>query len=241
MQVIINKKTKSMQNKNLSYVISLIAIFIAMHYFFSFDVLWYYLGKFKLDTLSILSWEDVQFSIAPLNSTIFLLLGIMLGGYVIAISFIPKDTNPFDKQGHWLEKQMRKRSKRTKIISLVILVIIFLFLILSTYFYNDSKWIYTGLIFMIALLAYLRFNTLDIIVICVIFLITAGVYGDFKAKHETLYSSDIKIEMTDGRIITSDINHKLVFFGTKYIIIQSDSTNTKLYPTSDIKEIEWIN
>ncbi|EYE53309.1 hypothetical protein M127_1667, partial [Bacteroides fragilis str. S6L5] len=39
----------------------------------------------------------------------------------------------------------------------------------------------------------------------------------------------------------TDAQHRLVFLGTKYIVVQEDSTNAKLYPTNGIKNIEWIN
>ena len=74
-----------------------------------------------------------------------------------------------------------------------------------------------------------------------IFIATLFFCSDVKKRIPHFYNTTVKIESINGDIIETDAQHRLVFLGTKYIVVQEDSTNAKLYPTNGIKNIEWIN
>lgn len=42
-----------MDNKRLTYIFSLIGIFVFIHYYCSLDLIWHFLGRFDLDIVSI--------------------------------------------------------------------------------------------------------------------------------------------------------------------------------------------
>ena len=91
-----------------------------------------------------------------------------------------------------------------------------------------------------ACFAYYLHKNIELILISLVFVFMTLYCNDRKGKATSIYDNDIKLDLLDGEIVKSDANHQLIFLGTKYVIIQTDSINAKLYPTNRIKEIEWI-
>ena len=54
--------------KLLSFILSLIALFIALHYYFSFRLFHHIFAPFNINMLGILSLDDIMFSFAYINT-----------------------------------------------------------------------------------------------------------------------------------------------------------------------------
>lgn len=228
-----------MENKNLLYIISLIGIFIFMHYYFTFDYLGYSLGKYNLDIVSILSWEDIQFSIAAINIKTLRDISIMI--WLIFASFATF-TFSIKKDNKIGFKVVRNKFKsKWLFIFKIVIAIIFIILSILFYIFPYSVPIFTYFVILIAAFAYYKYKNIDIIALATIFLFITFMFNITKKNNSRLYINDIKVILSNDEVIKSDSINKLVFLGTKYIILENDSPNVKLYPTERIKEIEWIN
>lgn len=232
-----------MENKNLLYIISLIGVFVFMHYSLSIDAIGIYLNEFNLNFTSILSWDDIHFAIAFINKQVLLTTAIVFFGYILFFAPIIKKSNVssfkegIQKACNYIAIQPNKKKYLIKSILLIILMAI----ITLAYTIKNSNIPFLIIIALLSIFIYYKYGKLDIIILSIIYIITTVCYKDVFGKHETVYSSDIKLELASGKTVQSDSIHKVIFIGSKYVIIQSDSLSVKLYPTSEIKEIEWIN
>lgn len=225
-----------MDNKPINFLISFIGILVLLHYFFAFDILWEYLGRYNLDMANIISWEDVQFLTAPIDMylfiTIILALSILI--YLFTTFIFPNKI----KIGFRAIKEKR-RNKLAQIKPITLAIVILFFLILE---YQDKGYIspLICIIYLTAIYLYHKHKS-TIIILLSLFILTKLGYNYVIKEGSELYTNDVKLKLNDGKTVESDNLHKLVFFGTKYIVIESDSPNVKLYPIKEIKEIEWIN
>ncbi len=220
-----------MDNKRLTYIFSLVGIFIFMHYYCSLDLIWHFLGRFDLDIVSIISWEDIQFSIASITvKLIFFLFLSYLGVSSVLIPILDSRNNT--------KKTMSQKNKLLIIYAVALFFV--LFFVFNMWYKSYSGYIMFPVILFGAGLAYYKYRILDIILLALVFIVMIIFCNYTKNKSDTLYSNDVKLELTDGEVIETDDQHNLIFFGTKYVIIQVDSISAKLYPTNRIKEVEWI-
>lgn len=233
----------NMNNKNATYLLSIISTFIFMYYYFSFDLISHFLGCYNLDLTSVISWEDVQFSFVPILLKPILFFFLIFFG--IATFIIPI----WQKQGisfqylvnlktRFNQKTQKNAWKKVFLIGLLIftggvIAIYFIATIKSTII--TSFWLLATACF-----AYYLHKNIELILISLVFVFMALYCNDLKGKVQRIYDNDIKLDLLNGEIVKSDENHQLIFLGTKYVIIQTDSIDAKLYPTNRIKEIEWI-
>lgn len=223
-----------MKDKSISLIISMVSIFVLMHYFFTLDIFSRYLRDYNLNIVSIFSWEDVQFSIASINSQLFTQIpSLLLGPFVIVKLF-----KAIHKKKIGFETNKRKDNRKFYIGFTV--AIVFTFIVILCIFVSRTVIILFVLV-ILATIAYCYYRDFTTILLIYVFLSAKVIYDDVLKKGEQLYGNNIKIELIDGQTIMSDSINKLVFFGTKYIILENDSPNVKLYPTDRVVEIEWIN
>lgn len=229
-----------MKDKTIAYVLSMISLFVCAYYYFSLDLIWHFLAPFNLHLLSIISWEDIQFSFAPyLVKPMFFFL-LTFGAVTLFLVNVPLKT---DIENLWkkTKEKINKRFGKYAYISLIyFLLLVCIVGLLYTIIYDSTVWIMIWTMIG-ACLAYSKYGKTDIVFIVFIFFIMLIYCDRTKEEVSDIYNSDIKVEFTNGETIETDAKHKLIFWGTKYIIIQNDSVNAKLYPTERIKEIEWIN
>jgi hypothetical protein len=232
-----------MNNKNATYLLSIISTFIFMYYYFSFDLISHFLGCYNLDLTSVISWEDVQFSFVSILLKPILFFFLIFFG--IATFIIPI----WQKQGisfqRLVDLKTRFNQKTKKLAWKKIFLrgfLIFTGGIIGIYFVFTTKstiitsfWLLAAACF-----AYYLHKNIELILISLVFVFMTLYCNDRKGKATSIYDNDIKLDLLDGEIVKSDANHQLIFLGTKYVIIQTDSINAKLYPTNRIKEIEWI-
>lgn len=224
-----------MNSKILNYILSLSGVLIAIHYFISLLLLDIYLGRYGLTTVSIISWEDIQFSFALLNKDLF----VYILGYTIPFVIL-FETFKFKPNGVYNPHKYQKDKKRKVILGAIgLFIAIIIYVISYSCNIKFNKWLVVFLFILGSLSLYFIFPKGDIIALIVLFIaiisIYKGVVGD-----KALYSNYIKLKLDDGNIVESDSVNKLVFLGTKYVVIENDSPNVKLYPTDRIKEIDWI-
>lgn len=107
-----------MDNKRLTYIFSLIGIFVFIHYYCSLDLIWHFLGRFDLDIVSIISWEDIQFSIASITTKLIIFLFLAyLGISSVLIPILDSCNNT--------KKTMSKKSMLLMLFVIALLFIIF--------------------------------------------------------------------------------------------------------------------
>ncbi|MBD9092283.1 MAG: hypothetical protein EGQ20_07125 [Bacteroides oleiciplenus] len=238
-----------MKDKSISFIISIISIYVFMHYYFTLDVLWEYLRDYNLNIVSIISWEDVQFSIASVNSELFIEISLLLliPFIVIKLFIHMRDSiisNIIICNANNLKKKIEcKVTKWQRIINVDMTLALMASVILIIIVSIKENWITAILILLMLLIAIVYYHYRNYIIVFSIsmFVFTKVTYDNIIKEGKQLYGNDIKIELNDGKIVQSDSINKLIFFGTKYIILENDSPNVKLYPTDKIKEIEWIN
>ena len=238
-----------MKDKSISFIISIISIYVFMHYYFTLDVLWEYLRDYNLDIVSIISWEDVQFSIASVNSELFIeITYLLLVPFIVVKLFIYiRDSiisNIIICNANNLKKKIE--CKVTKWQSsfrrnMAIVITLISFFIAAIYFYKSKTIAILLTLIVLTAIVYYHYRNYIIVFSISMFVFTKVTYDNIIKEGKQLYGNDIKIELNDGKIVQSDSINKLIFFGTKYIILENDSPNVKLYPTDKIKEIEWIN
>lgn len=237
-----------MNSKILNYILSLAGVLVIIHYFFSLYLLEVYLGKYKLNTMSIISWEDIQFYFALLDFYVFRNVVVASLAFIIIFFMIniqSKRSIGFKGQKYKLNKsQSSFRELTLKKRVLLILSVIFFFFLFGYFLYSLSYGNLRVLTFVLivfagATLLYYKYRKMDIIILGVIFVIIASIYGQLTKEKAVLHSNDIKLELENGEFVESDSINKLVFLGTKYVVIENDSPNVKLYPTDRIKEIYW--
>lgn len=238
-----------MNNKFLNYALSLVGVLVIIHYFFSLYLLENYLGKYKLSTMSIISWEDIQFYFALLDFYVFsnaILVSLTFIIIFIMIKIQPKRYVGFREPRY---KQYKSQSffKKPTLLKLFILIILaalpivlLLFFSYSLAYENLHIAVFVLILFISATWLYYKYRKMDIIILGVIFVITASIYGKLTKEGSVLHSNIIRLKLDNGELVESDSINRLVFLGTKYIIIENDSPNVKLYPTERIKEIDWI-
>lgn len=225
-----------MDNKPINFLISLIGILVLIHYFFAFDTLWEYLGRYNLDMANIISWEDVQFSTASMDMHIFLIIIITLSTVIyVFTTFIFSNKRKIGFEA--IKERRRNKLSLTKSRTLAIVI---LFLFILGYQYKGYIFTLICMIYLIAIYLYYKHKS-AIIILLSLFVLTKLGYNHVIRGGSELYTNHVKFKLEDGRTIESDNLHKLVFFGAKYIVIENDSPNVKLYPVKEIKEIEWIN
>lgn len=238
-----------MKEKSISLIISMISILVFMHYYFTLDVLWRYLRDYNLNIVSIISWEDVQFSIASVNAKLFIKILFLLLTPFIAVKLFThmRDSiisNIIIRNANNRKKKIEcKVTKWQRIFNIDMTLVLITSVILTIIVFIKVNWttaILTSLILLIAIVYY-HYRNYIIVFSISMFVFTKVTYDNIIKEGKQLYGNDIKIELNDGKIVQSDSINKLIFFGTKYIILENDSPNVKLYPTDKIKEIEWIN
>lgn len=240
MQQFIKFITTNMKDKNIAYMLSMISLFVCVYYYCSLDLIWHFLAPFKLHLLSIISWEDVQFSFAPYLVKPMLVFLITYGGVTLFLVSTPLETEK-NKLRESIKKIINEIIGKYAYISIIYSLLIACIIgLLYTIKYDST----IGIIILTmtgACLAYSKYGKADIVFAIFIFFIMIIYCDHTKKEVSEIYNSDIKVEFTNGETIETDAKHKLIFWGTKFIIIQNDSINAKLYPTERIKEIEWIN
>ena len=231
-----------MNTKNISYILSTISVFAFMYYYFSLDMIWHCLAPFDLDMTSIITWDDIQFTFASFLIPSLFSFSIAFGGIsLIAAPLLDSLKERKDKILESLSKYIRRYSKKRCLFNLggllfLILIIVTTSFILDLYPAASIYYIIAGAVF-----AYCKYGRGDIIFHLMIFIAMLFFCSDVKKRIPHFYNTTVKIESINGDIIETDAQHRLVFLGTKYIVVQEDSTNAKLYPTNGIKNIEWIN
>ena len=84
--------------KLLSFILSLIALFIALHYYFSFRLFHHIFAPFNINMLGILSMDDLMFSFAYINTKSFglcILFFSIVTGIVFILSVLVKEIKLF--------------------------------------------------------------------------------------------------------------------------------------------------
>ena len=200
-----------MENKNLLYIISLIGVFVFMHYYFTFDLLWYFLGKYNLDIASIISWEDIQFSIASINVRTF--KGISFALLLIFVAFLPLMMTNVSKPIGFNVIRNKPKIQRKLIYSISIIVFFILISVILLFIIKDPSSIHLHicLILLIVGLVYYKYRRVDITVLIATFFLTTVIYNSAKKEGSILYSNDIKLILNDDKIIKSDSINKLIF------------------------------
>ena len=226
-----------MNNKFVNFLLSLIALLLMLHYYFSFDFLLNLLGKYDLDAANIITWEDVQFTIASINIKCFPIQMLNVGVicYLCLFVFLHID----DRIGYNATKSRRK-SKTTKGQISVVLICIFILLIALTVCCG-YQFALLALFFLIMLfIAHKYKNKYCLTIAFILFVVFAKITFNEFIRPTQLYNNDVRITFTDGRIVQSDQQHRLIFFGSKYIVLTSNKVNANLYLTKDIQEVQWI-
>lgn len=226
------KRDTNKNDKIIAKILSLVTLCVCMHYFFSLKFLISYLESFNLNVVSILSFEDIQFVMATFNIPLFqslaiLMIGIPLMNMIINISITNR--TQIDKRKIW---------KRIKSISITVTIITFLFI----FTLPTSPWVYVFFSGSFSIVIYYFFKDKLLSIIGFIFLIFAFYYYEFQniANRNPLFNNYVKFELSNGKTVVSDNkDHRLIFFGAKYVILQNGENGVNLYPTSDIREVEW--
>lgn len=224
-----------MNSKALNYILLLSGVLVAIHYFVSLFLLDVYLGRYGLTTISVISWEDIQFSFALLNNYLFLRILMYTVPFIILF-----ETFKFRPNGLYNPQKYKKYEKVKIIIGAIgLLLTITICAIYICHNWEFNEWLVVFLFILGALSLYLIFPKADIIALIVLFIAIISIYRRVIGS-EAPYSNYVKIKLDDGNIIESDSINKLIFLGTKYVVIENDSPNVKLYPTDRVKEIDWM-
>jgi len=120
-----------MENKTIAKTLSLITLCVSIHYFFSLNFLVTYLASFDLDYLDVLSFEDIQFTMASFNIKFFILLAFIII-VIPLVNTIANMTNKIDKTVNEIAKRIAEKSKTINYIMFVILLVV-LITLLNTY------------------------------------------------------------------------------------------------------------
>jgi hypothetical protein len=122
------------------------------------------------------------------------------------------------------------------LLTLVIIVAIFY---LKVYTQQSTK-----ILFLYYILCYILYNmkhNKSSFILFATILTIMYMYSDIKKSGCNLYSNDIRLHLENDSIVESNQKNRLVFWGTKYVVIGKGSTKSALlYPTSQIKQIEWV-
>lgn len=224
-----------MNSKILNYILLLSGVLVAIHYFISLFMLDIYLGRYGLTTVSIISWEDVQFSFALLNNYLFLYISAFIVAFVVLLK-----TFKFKPNGIYNPKKYQKYKERKSMIGIMGLLFVIIICGIGDYYnFEFNKWLVVFLFVVGTVSLYSIYPKADVIALIVFFVAIISIYNGVVGS-KAPYSNYIKLELDDGKIVESDSIDKLIFLGTKYVIIENDSPNVKLYPTDRIKEIDWI-
>lgn len=223
-------KRRTIDNsKIITQILSLVTLCVSIHYFFSLFFLVKYLASFDLSFINILSFDDIQFVMALYNIKLFIILGLFIIGIPIAWETMSAENR----------RKIRSVKVPNYIIFLFVLIDIILLYLMTIF---PSSWfslLFSG-ITSIAVLYFSKNQLLSIV--CFVVLIFAFVYYEVGniTNHNPLFNNYVKFELSNDKIITSDNkDHRLIFWGTKYVILQNGKNNVKLYPTSEIREVEW--
>jgi len=228
-------KNKMKEKNFLSDVITFSALLISVHYFLSYYLIIQYLKDYNLEITSILSCEDVLFTTAPLSITT--VLGIGVPFFIVIIFLSPILT--WDEI--WLG--IKNMSKCSLIIMIIFVCAILSFLIWYLIAIAEPNVYILCFALIVSFIIYNINSSKRYIILFGIFLFAVlFIYNNLKKNNNLLYSNDIRLHLDNDSIVESNQKHRLVFWGTKYVVIQKDSTKSALlYPVSQIKRIEWIN
>lgn len=234
-----------MSKNYLGESISIIGLFVFMHYYVTIDFIHNHLSKFNLNSGGILSWDDVQFTLAKINTDFFVLLFFPL----LAVAFCIRNAMKHKSNTFWggicsIYRSIGESERICKwpmYIGVTLFFIIVLVCIVCVFILSKVPIHLIVIVSILGVIACIKYDMVYIFILVSIFYITTSIYRDSNQAHESLYSNDIIINLNSGETIKSDSVNNLIFFGAKYIIMQSDSSTVKLYPTSTIKDIEWIN
>lgn len=238
-----------MNNKVLNYLLSLAGVLVMIHYFFSLYLLESYLGRYNLSTMSIISWEDIQFYFVLLDFYIFRNVTLASLTFIAIFLMIDKQSKRYIgfRGTQYRSKKSKKVSQKPtfcRLLILIILMLLFLFLFAVLLYVLSYGDLYTSIlvlvVFAVATFLYYIYRKKDTIILGTIFVFIFSIYGKATKEKAVLHSNDIILKLDNGEFVGSDSINKLVFLGTKYIVIENDSPNVKLYPTDRINEINWI-
>lgn len=233
-----------MSKNYLGELISIIGLFVFMHYYVTIDFLCRHLSRFNLDTVSILSWDDIQFPLAQINANFFMSLFLSLLIVSIAIKrMMTLKSNTLWSGISSICACVNKKQRKYKWIIYIVLILASAFslaLIIFAFISSKAPIHIIILVLLLCVTACIKYDMIYLAIIGTIFYMTTSIYRDTNQANNCFYSNDIIFNINSGETIKSDSVNNLIFFGNKYIVMQSDSSTVKLYPTSNIKDIEWI-
>lgn len=227
------KKGDTNKNDNIiTQILSLVTLCVCMHYFFSLKFLISYLESFDLSAVSILSFEDIQFIMATFNIKLFVSLVIFMIGIPLINMIIDILTTSRVQIG---KCKIQKWIMRLSITATFITVLLILTL-------QTSPWIYVFFSGSFSFVIYYYSKEKLLSILFFMISIFAFYYCEVqnRANHNPLFNNYVKFELSNGKTVVSDNkDHRLIFFGAKYVILQNGENSVNLYPTSEIREVEW--
>ena len=246
---------KSQNIELIPSLVGLISVLLAFHYYLSYK---WWTGIFKiynLDSLAILTLEDLTYPLGNINLTVFQLssVGISLI-YLIKLIFPIRD---FDNSGKNLSKGLKdargsfkELSNRNKLISIILISLLlfgyFFIFRESLKFPNTSFEIFYLLIVIILpgcyILSYRKRPLFAIgFVVCVFIWSSLFVNTSLENTKNRKSSTETHISFVyNGVEIDSNDSLSFVFSGYKYLIMKDSSGHHLLFPTKDIGMIRYL-
>ncbi len=233
----------------------LIPIIIGIHYFLSYRWLSGLLKIWKIDYLDIITFEDLTFPFAEHNIIIFKFnfLGLILILLILSlIHYIKKQKNTIELQILYLKikrwVKINKKNKFILVLGLIFSTILLIAFICYIWYQLSKKTTHTISFFFIILssITYLfiknnkYFTFFYIQLFCL--LIWSNTLIDkilFEVKNDVIQDKkNISISFTlDNEEINTDNKLKFIFHSNKYLIMQKENREIKLFKNKYIKQI----
>lgn len=224
----------------LNKLISLITIFLALHYCFSYLLLANLFNQLNLNGFTILSLEDVLFPCIGINKDLFLSFGMSFMIVILCemLEFVRPGCVRFTK----LE------GKENGIIMYIVFFALLVLGVLLLYPYSIEKY---GIVLMLLLLLSLpyfsyikRVKRVILLSLGVLTMMTmmGSISDSFRPENEIAGDDDLSnivVEMKEQTIV-SDTNRSLVFVGARYVIFYNrKQEEAELYPVAEVKAIRY--
>ncbi len=245
------KMPKTEQKFTIENLAGIISIIIGVHYYLSYKWLYGLLSIWGIETLSIITFEDLTFPFANLNISVILLstfgfIGILYWNLVSNKKSKPAKNiseafmffkNGFKKKPIWM--------RWTFVISILILIITYFFIFKPQLDYPNKKLEILYFVILIGIpiiYIFIDNNKRNFVLGFQIFLMFgwANLFVNTILQRTTEKKSNIETHIDfkykNENITTSD-SLKLLFHGHKYLIMSKSNGEIKLYDTKNIDNI----
>lgn len=218
--------------KVLSTLVTLIALLVALHYFFSYKAIHYLLEQVDIAPAGVLSMEDLLFPLIDVHLT---LLVCLLGLFMVLL-FYPL------RGFRWFSRFIE--SEKWVVWAMGILLLLGIICTIWKY----SMFCFFVLVFVnlgigfVYLLAPKKLQLFILTCLILFTLLNIQVFYSYvfhKEVRKGVASQIIEFEYKDKMVRTNE-GLKLIYWGAKYIVL-SDGQESFLYPTNEIGKIKITN